>query len=91
MTIWIKNIDPKNEFCGCKLRCKNGYVLISDCILISVYSGTSVYVHLGLRLFRFTYGDLSKMLPRFTYKNWVYVHSFENLGLQQVGETSEGV
>ena len=55
------------------------------------YSGASVYVHLGLRLFRFMYGDLPKMLPRFTYKNSVYAHSSETFRLQQVGESSEGV
>ena len=56
-----------------------------------MYSGISLYVHLGLRMFRFTYGDLSKMLPRFTYKNSVYVRSSEKFGLQQVGESWEGV
>ena len=61
----------------------------------TMYSGTSVYVHLGLCFLgfmsRFTYGDFSKMLPRFTYKILVYVRSSEKFGLQQVGESSEGV
>ena len=49
-----------------------------------LYSGTSVYVRLGLGLFQFTYGDLSNAASD-------YVHSSEKFALQQVRESSEGV
>ena len=68
------------------------YLLEFTCTSVKyIYSGTSLNVHLGLRTFRLTYGDLSKMLLRFTYKISVYVRSSEKFELQQVGESSEAV